>query len=65
LKAHGNIADIARNDRRDKNDDGEGMKPILLSQQPKAKSQRKRKKNRPLRGRNLSGLVGEVLRGGG
>jgi hypothetical protein len=60
LKAHGNIADIAKNDRRET--DVEDMNAILLSQEPKAKRQ---KKNRPLMGGNPSGLVGEVLRGGG
>jgi hypothetical protein len=51
---------MARNDRREKG--MVGMAAILLNDEPEAKS---RKKSRPLRGEALSGLVGEVLRGGG
>jgi hypothetical protein len=42
LKAQGNIADMARKDRRKKDRrerDAEDMSAILLSQEPKAKSQ--------------------------
>jgi hypothetical protein len=49
LKAHGNIADIARKDRRESA--VQGMYAILLSQETTAKSQN-HKKNRPLRGRH-------------
>jgi hypothetical protein len=61
LKAHGNIADIARKDRRE--NAVQGMYAILLSQETTAKSQNHKKTGRS--GGALSGLVGEVLRGGG
>jgi hypothetical protein len=53
---------MARNERRETF--VEGMAAILLKAWLQAKSHAA-KKSRPLRGEAMSGLVGEVLRGGG